>query len=315
VNVSAATSWPQGGRHLSRPAFTLLELTIVLMISGVIGAAIGMTLLHQQRFYRGASDLLYAREGVRDALEVLSTDIRGSSSADSFRLMADSAIELFSNIGSSVVCRRLTDLEVGLPAATARGNTFTALLTQPDTGDLVLFYRDSLEADSRWERHRIAAFGHRSLDASCPAGGPFSPEASDGGPGFVLTLATPLSPHVAPGAPVRFIRRGRFSLYRSSNDEWYLGYRRCNAVGPSTCGPVQPVSGPYAGYSSDPGATGLLFEYVDARGEPVEASSPIDVARVDITARAVSPGNPTDGGARQGGDSGKVSLAIRNRLH
>jgi len=33
------------------------------------------------------------------------TDIRGLSSADTVRLMADSAIELFASIGSSVVCQ------------------------------------------------------------------------------------------------------------------------------------------------------------------------------------------------------------------
>ena len=87
-----------------RRGFTLIELAVVLVILGMVGGAIGLTLMRQQRFYRGAAELLYAREGVRDAIELLSTDIRGMSTADT-AVLADSAIELFASIGSSVVCQ------------------------------------------------------------------------------------------------------------------------------------------------------------------------------------------------------------------
>jgi prepilin-type N-terminal cleavage/methylation domain-containing protein len=297
--------------------FTLIELAMVLAIFGILGTAIGATLVRQQRFYRGASELLYAREGVRDAMEVLSTDIRGMSNADTVRVLADSAIELFANIGSSVVCQRATGLEIGLPATATRGNTLTAFITQPDTGDLALFYRDSSESGSRWERHRIAAFSPRLLSASCSVGTPFSAaDPSGSGRGFAVTLTAPLSAHVTTGAPVRFIRRGRFSLYRASDGEWYLGYRRCNALAPSMCGAIQPLSGPYRSYSSDAGATGLLFEYFGAGGERLTASSPsLSIARIDITARAESRQSiAAEGGAWRARDWGTVSLAVRNRL-
>ena len=65
--------------------FTLLELAIVLAILGVLGSAIGLTLLRQQRFYRGTEELVGAREGVRDAIEILSTDARGMSMASRTR--------------------------------------------------------------------------------------------------------------------------------------------------------------------------------------------------------------------------------------
>jgi hypothetical protein len=274
----------------------------VLALLGLVGGTVGLTLLRQQRFYRGTTELLRAREGVRDAVELLSSDIRGMSTADTIRLVADSAIELFANIGSSIVCNTDAGASVGLPGvSSSRGNALTAFLVQPDTGDIAVFHRDSLEGESEWERHRIARFGARTPGAACP--------------GFVLELATPLSRHVRTGAPVRFIRRGRYSLYHASDGRWYLGYRRCNAVGASSCGAIQPLSGPYRDYSSNPRNTGLLFEFFEASGNRLTSgSSPLAIARIDITARAESRQRiVVEGRVATPTDSATVAIAIRNR--
>ena len=312
-----------GGRQSSRardPApggITLVELVVVLLLIGLVGSAIGATLVRQQRFYRGTTELLHAREGVRDAMELLSADIRGMSVADTVRLLADSAIEFFANVGSSIVCERLGAASVGLPGASSgRGNALTAFLTQPDTGDLALFHADSIDGGNEWERHRSTGFGPRSLAIACPASSPFGREAeiNAGNPGFHLELSTPLTSHVRPGAPVRFLRRGRYSLYHASEGGWYLGYRRCNAVG-STCGAIQPLSGPYRDYSADPRRTGLLFEYFDRSGNPLSAGQlPLAVARIDITARAESRQRiKVEGRLTVPSDSATLTIAIRNR--
>ena len=285
-----------------RKGVTLAEMAVVMALVGVLGGAVGLTLLRQQRFYRGTTELLHAREGVRDALELLSTDIRGMSTTDTVRLAADSAIEFFANIGSSIVCHSDGGTGVGLPAASSgRGNAFTAFLAQPDTGDIAVFHRDSLDGESEWERHRIAAFGARTPGTACP--------------GFVVDLATPLSPRVKTNAPVRFIRRGRYSLYHGSDGRWYLGYRRCNAVGASVCGAIQPLSGPYRDYSSSPRNTGLLFEYFDASGARLTTGgSQLAITRVDITARAESRQRiVVEDRVRSPSDSATVAIAIRNR--
>jgi prepilin-type N-terminal cleavage/methylation domain-containing protein len=304
-------------KRQTRLGFTLLELAIVLAILSVVGSAIGLTLLRQQRFYRGAEELVGAREGVRDALELLSMDIRGMSTADTARILADSAIEMFASVGSSVVCQ-ISASEIGLPAAVSpRGNTLTAFLAQPDTGDLALFLRDSAEAGSIWERHRITGFSARSNATTCPPSTGFAPAEDVGATttAFLLVLSTPLSNHVQRGAPVRFIRRGRYSLYRSSDGSWYLGYRRCNALGPSLCGAIQPLSGPYRAYSSNPRSTGLLFEFFDASGVPLPAgSSALTLARVDVTARSqIRQRLMLEGHAWIPADSATASVAVRNR--
>ena len=300
-----------------KSGFTLLELTVVLAILGVIGGAMGALLIRQQRFYRGANEMLYARQGVRDALEVLATELRGISAQDTVRLLADSAIEIFAPIGGSVVCQGVGGADVGLPPLSTAGNTLTWVLSQPDTGDLALLYHDDTANVGHWERHRITGFGPRSLASTCPAASGLvrDEDVLAGRQGFEVSLDAPLSSAVLRGAPVRFIRRGRYSLYRASDGDWYLGYRRCNAIGPSVCGAIQPLSGPYRSYSSNPAGTGLLFEYFDSNGAHLDASSPLDLGRVDISARAESRHHiGVEGHAFTPGDSATLSIAIRNRV-
>jgi prepilin-type N-terminal cleavage/methylation domain-containing protein len=293
---------------------TLIEITVVMALLGIVGAAIGTTLIRQQRFYRGASELLYTRGSVRDALEVLSTDIRGLAVADTVRLMADSAIEFSASIGTSIVCQATSGIEVALPAASGpRGNTLTAFLTQPDSGDEAVFYRvggDSVRGT--WERRRLSSFSARSASSGCPAA---SGLGSGSGSAFVAMLTSPLPGDVGRGAPVRFIRRGRYSLYRASDGDWYLGYRRCDAAGSAGCGGIQPLSGPYRPYSSNPLRTGLLFEYFDSGGVRLGVgASPMSLARVDITARAESRQQvPVESRVVRPADSASLSIAVRNR--
>ena len=297
-----------------RKGLALIELVVVLILAGVIGSAITVTLTRQQRLYRGASELHYARENVRDAMEVLSSDIRGMSVVDTVRLDADSAIEFFATIGSSVVCQA-TASEIDLTADSDSEPFLSGFQVVPDSGDLGIVYTHGPGAVGEWQRYRITGVATRSLPLICPVASGFSSQPGVGAAtGFVVTVANPVSQEVTVGAPVRFIRRARYSLYRASDGSWYLGYRRCNALGASSCGGIQPVSGPYRPYSSDPRATGLLFEYFDATGGRLDAlASPLGLARVDITARSESRDQLLLGSrSNRIADSATVSVAVRN---
>jgi type II secretory pathway pseudopilin PulG len=301
------------GSRLSRGA-TLIELAVVLALVGIVGSVIGVSLLRQQRFYRGAGELLGARERVRDAMEVLSDDIRGLATADTVGLMADSAIEFFSNVGSAIVCSDPGGGEIALSGdGGSRGNTLTAFLNQPDSGDFAVFYHagnDSIAPG--WQRTRIAAFSPRSLSTICADSSAFA--VGEGGRGFLLTLASPLMWVAAPGTPVRFIRRVRYSLYRASDGEWYLGYRRCSITPPNSCSAIQPVSGPYRRLQSGSGA-GMSFRYYDTLGaELVDVSQSSRVARIEIVLRGESRTHVAFSGDRKQSwrDSVVVSVAPRN---
>jgi hypothetical protein len=299
----------------SRSGLSLVELMAAVFLGSLVGGIITTTLVRQQRFYRGAEELHYVREGTRDAAEVLSTDIRGLSVDDTVRLRTDSAIEFFANIGSSVACQ-IAGNEIGLPGAHSSGSSLSAFLVTPDTGDLALLYRAGDSGQAVWEQHRILSFSSRSLSASCPASSGFSEQAEmdAAASGFVVALAPPVPTEVIPGSPIRFVRRGRYSLYRASDGAWYLGYRRCNAVGVSQCGAIQPVSGAYRAYSRDTLASGLVFEYFDLNGQRLtQDASPMTLARVDVTARSEGA-HPIWSGERlrRIADSATISIAIRN---
>jgi hypothetical protein len=268
--------------------------------------------------------MIRLRSQLHDAADVLVADIRGAAvSRYGLSLMTDTAVELFSTLGNSIVCTAPSGRTLFLPPNTlASGAVLTSLLASPDTGDLALLYSipGGNPDSARWVESRISAFATRSLTASCPASTGFTSalDAAAGRTGYALTLSANPPPDVRKGAPVRFIRRARYSLYRSSDGDWYLGYRRCNAIGQSICTTIQPVSGPYLPFArSGTTSGGIALRYFDTTGaELFNASLSAAVARIDVvlrgeTARAVS----LVGDARQRyRDSAVVSVSPRNRV-
>ncbi len=78
---------------------------------------------------------------------------------------------------------------------------------------------------------------------------------------------------------------------------------------------IQPLSGPYAGYSST-GQSGIAYRYFDAAGASLSSLDALTrVARVDIAVRARSSMPIQLGGLRstQYMDSTSISIALRNR--
>lgn len=308
----------------TRRGFTLIELIVATVLAAIVGAALVMTLRKQERFYASVREMMQLRSQLRDAADVLVADIRGAAvSRYGLSLMTDTAVEFFATLGTSVLCATPSGRTLFLPPTTlSSGAVLSSFVASPDTGDLavVLSLPRGNPDSAHWIESRISAFASRSLNTSCPATTGFTSalDASSGRSGYALTLTAALPPEVRKGAPVRFVRRARYSLYRSSDAAWYLGYRRCNAIGPSVCATIQPVSGPYLAYSHG-GATvsGLAFRYFDTTGnELTDAAASSTLAKIDVvlrgeTSRAVS----LTGDARQRyRDSSVVTVSPRNRV-
>ncbi len=298
--------------------FTLVELIVATAIATLVGGTIVMSLTRQQRFYSTAGEMLAVRSELRDAANVLVSDIRGAAVATyGLPLMTDSAIEMVTAIGSSVLCADPSGATLALPpSGPASGNTLTSFLATPDDDDVVTLYGNPFNSQDAgsWEAIRLVSFATRSVSSACPSSG-FNDSADLTGRAYSVTLVESPTAAVRMGAPVRFLRRVRYSLYRSSDAKWYLGYRRCRMFAPSSCDVVQPVSGPYNGYSSGSGG-GLSFRYYGATGVEVVAGTGVDVSRVDIVLRGATARSVSLTGDRQKvyRDSAVVSVSPRNRL-
>lgn len=269
----------------ARTGYTLAELVIALALLGLLVTLMMNTLMAHQKVFRAFRERILLSEQLRDGQLSLLSDIRGTAvRADTLRLLTDSAFEFFSTIGSSVVCASSAQVISLVPAGLANGIMLSSIPVAPDTGDFLAGYSniDSISGARRWIRFRISAVATAPASSACPVTSGFTAPADAQKLAYRIWLASSAI-SLSPGAPVRFLRRARYSLYRSSDGEWYLGYKRCNTITPG-CSSVQPVSGPYLPYSSSNGG-GLRFRYLDSIGAPVPSTRPLDVASVEITIR------------------------------
>ena len=300
--------------RLKQRGFTVAELLVATAVAGIAAAAMTATIIRQQRFFSAADEILATRAQLRDGADILASDLRGAAVGQfGLPVLTDTAVEMLTTIATSVVCTAPIGPAMGLPPASlASGSTLTSILVQPDTGDvaLILAVPKTSPDSASWQSYRVASFKPRSLSTSCPPSTGFTTagDAFSGATGFQLTLATNPSAPLRAGAPIHFLRRARYSFYRSSDGARYLGYRRCGAFPPFTCAAIQPVSGPYKA---------IAFRYFDeSGGEITSAAESFRVARVEIaisgqSARDISL---TGDSRRAWRDSIVVTVSPRNRM-
>ena len=274
-----------------RRAFTLHELLISLGVMSVVIAIAAHAAAAQLRFFSGSGELVALRNQIGHAGTIAASVLWGVSAPGGELLVAqDSAIEVEMPIGSSFVCASAPGMVV-MATGTPRGHTLASFTETPNEGDRVqVLFADSLGVT--WLAVRPAA--PPTVSAGCAQ----FPQAAGS-----LTLSLQEQIALPPGAPLRFFRRTRFSLYRGSDARWYLGTRTWNAQ-TRDFNAVQPVAGPLNPYSQDAGLTGLRFVYRDSTS--VELASPVDarrVASITIIARSKSV---------RFEDSTAMTVALRN---
>lgn len=303
-----------------RRGFSLAEVLVSIFVVAIVGGAICEGMRRQQQLFRSIAAIVAVRGDVRDAAAVLAADISSASPLDTLRLATDSAIELYTLIGAAVSCDSASGYSIRIPPEELQsGRVLTTLLTIPDSADVLLVFNGDTAAiggGPRWERHSIASVSAQPASAACAASTGFTTAADAGATARVISLRTAASAGVRAGSPVRLLRRTRYSLYRSSDSRWYVGSRRCNPIGASSCGIIQPLSGPYQSYSATEGQSGLSLQYFEASGATLIPTAGLDkLARIQLTPRARSR-IPVSLGARQADaylDSTALSIALRNR--
>ncbi len=309
----------------SPSGFTLVELLITMALLGLVGAVVVAVVVRQQRFYRSTSALMDTRAQIRQMASVLPMDLRGISSAGGdITVASDSALEFRSTFGSSVVCTLISGATPAIvlpPRNIAKGLRLTSWTRAPVVGDSIALYDVSATprgGDDRWTVHQITAIATVTGDVAtgCPSSSRLV-QASDmtaANPSYRLTISPVRPATVSQGAAVRLFRRVRYSLYKSTDNLWYLGYRDCLSTRVPACSDVQPIGGPYRSYASAGSArSGLQFAYFDSTG--VATAVPRDVARISVTLR----GETAKQLQLQGGgigtleDSLAFEVALRNR--
>jgi hypothetical protein len=296
-----------------RRAASLVELLIGLTLATMVILLGTSQIMRQQRAYDDVTSAIDLRARLRDGADVLSADIRGSYPVgDTFLVALDTAVEFYSVVGASTLCATPAPNRIILPPdSLPSGRILSAWATPPDTGDYAAIFTDSSAGLGRgWQRARVASVTTSATAVGCPSseGLLSSVDAATSARTYDIALEEGYTATASRGAPVRIVRRVRYSVYRGGDGKWYLGYRRCSPV----CAAIQPVSGPYQSAVGAP----LTFRYFTSTGTVFSARTPTtDVGRVEIVSRAyyARPIRLPGMASPSYGDSATTVITLRNR--
>lgn len=297
-------------RHAPRRGAALLELMMALSITAIIVIVVTGLVARQQHLYRALDDALQTLPQRHDAAALLGADIRTMTTlATPSATASDSAFDIAATIGMSTTCATSPPTQLWIPPrATDANGTLTAWLTLPDSTDHVLIYRGDT-ATPQWEQRPIAAVQSRPSTICTGLAGPFLDAAASEAPAYEVSLANAASTTIPPGTPIRFVRYGRYNIYRASDGAWYIGYRHCSVT--HSCDGVQPLVGPLAKGTAAPAS----FHFFTSNGALIPLGAPLaNLARVDIVVRhprSLVPGIDVPSRATQK-DSLITSIALRN---
>lgn len=265
----------------------MAELLVALVLAAIVSAAVATALSGAERQLRRAVAASTDRRVLREAELVLGAELRAAS-ADSLRVLGDTAVEFFGLVGTSVVCVGGGLIVVLPPAVAASGAPYSVWRATPEAGDMVVAF-DTL-GGGRWRTATVESVDSRPDGAGClPASGLLSAADSVARRPALWLLLDRVVPGAAAGSPLRIVRRARYVLRRGVNREWTLSYRRCDRTG--VCEASQPVVGPLASAAD----SGLVFALEESPG------------RLAVTLRAPlrEPGRPRV--------IQRLSITLRNR--
>jgi hypothetical protein len=278
---------------MRRGGWTIHEMVISMTVLGGVIAIAAHVAAGHLRLFRDLGESVALRRHVGQTGAIVAAFLsHASPHAGDLVAASDSALELHAPIGSAFACSSDPG-RVVIPAADGRsGNVLTSFFEPPQPGDRIhVLFEDSTGAT--WLAFHVAT-------VATPAVGCVQFPSVAGV--WLLELREPVV--IPGGAPLRFTRPVRLSLYRGSDSRWYLGARDWNGE-TGRFNTVQPVAGPLRPYSTNPDSSGLLFTYHDSLGVQLDPGIAAlgSIASVTITTRAV--------GVRRSDDA-TIAVAFRN---
>lgn len=288
-------------RFAARRAFTLFEMLLVLVLTGLVLGIVTSVGTRLQRQLSSATTRIEGDERLSAAAALLPLDLRAlAPAAGDIRASEarDSSLEIRATILTGVACSGTPSESIVAPFLLAGGRHASPSIEPGDTL-WQLADGDSMES---WRPLSIRSV--RSATANCA---PFDalPATSVLDLDHLIAVAVNDSSALPSGAVVRVTRPLRYSIYRAGDGLWYLGLRTWNSSIAAFNG-VQPLSGPYTAA----GPAGTRIEYADSAGNPLAPgmSETGNVARIEWVLHIDS--RP---GSLDGADSMRVVIAMRNR--
>lgn len=251
--------------------FTVVEMLIVMVLGGILLAAVYQTLRTQQQSYAHHSARIDTQRTTRTALAVLQAELREVSAAAGDLTLAHA---------ESVSVRLPRKFAIAC-SPDAPGQKVDVWNLGPDfeTGDSIRVFAEGeplARSDDAWRIMKLGSIGTVSSGA-CVDAWPSEPVLR-----FNLPDDDDKLLDVRQGAPIRAFVRYTYGVYEMGGDGWMLGRHAPDSAAVALVGPVAP-----------PAEHGLAFSYFDASGTeltpPLDAATRATVNRIQVTVRAREP--------------------------
>jgi prepilin-type N-terminal cleavage/methylation domain-containing protein len=292
----------------ARHGYTIIEILAALVLSAIVIAAVGGLAFRQQRFNRdviGATERLEQLEQAAGLMPIALRSISPGEGDIPPGGARDTSLEFRATISAGVICDSSRGSLVLAPANTDPPR-LASILSRPDIGDTLWSLGLTGSAET-WTPRAITAV----IDSTttCLLGGT-SPWANATRTISLVIRVTGQLPGGS-GTPVRITRPWRYSIYHSSDGDWYLGAREWNSSS-MKFNTIQPVSGPFV----SPASGGVAFRYFDTSGAVVPSgmATTHGIALVQVSFRVDSTLPGTYRHAIGVIASTTLKIAVRNRV-
>ena len=275
--------------RMNRRGFSLIELLIVVVLMGIVGATLTRVLLNMQRSARAQSERVTMQGNLRAGIAFVPAELRDLSADDIIDADPDH-IEYRAMRATAFACSA-TATHVTLRNSLLFA--YRAIVAGRDSLFIFVENQPSIASDDQWVAAGISAVG----TFNCP----------DGSAGTRLTLLAPSAaytnalPNMALDAPVRTFERMELALYAADGRSW-LGARSISAGEPA----LQPVLGPLAADS------GLRLTYHAANGATTATIANMREIRVTLFGETGMPISAGYGGPQIASDSIVARVQLRN---
>lgn len=276
-------SEPSRVRRSAEAGFTLVELTIVVVISTIALIAIYQSLITQERTYRYQSAAIDAQGTSRMALQVVASELR-EISAGAGAVANQGGTDLLVAAPDSLRVRAFRKIGIvcSVDAGTNSINVWVPGLSFA-ADDVVLLAQagnTNTDDDDRWVQTTVSSVG-ASTNPACATTWTTYPVQN-------LRGFAGLTAGVQAGSLIRSFVSTAYGNYAYDGMNVLGRVEGTNAVEPLV-GPILP-----------PARGGLRFRYFDMNNTEITslgtAAQRSNVERINITVRAVSPGGNPSGG-------------------